>query len=54
MPEFVINVAGTFHDNAMLRQITESVLISKIDERILINSKSEWNYFSIPGNVVML
>ena len=29
----------------MLRQITESVLISKIREDNLMNSKSEWNYF---------
>ena len=29
----------------MLRQITKSVLISKIREDNLMNSKSEWNYF---------
>ena len=28
----------------MLRQVTESVIINKIDERMLINSKNEWNY----------
>ena len=31
----------------MLRQITKSVLISKIREDNLMNSKSEWNYFCI-------
>ena len=29
----------------MLRQIRESVLISKIREDNVMNSKSEWNYF---------
>ena len=32
----------------MLRQITKSVLISKIREDNLMNSKSEWNYFCRP------
>ena len=32
----------------MLRQITKSVLISKIREVNLMNSKSEWNYFCRP------
>ena len=32
----------------MLRQITKSVLISKIREDNLMNSKSEWNYFCSP------
>ena len=31
--------------DAMLRQITKSVLISKIREDNLMNPKSEWNYF---------
>ena len=31
----------------MLRQITKSVLISKIREVNLMNSKSEWSYFCI-------
>ena len=39
IPEFVMNVTGTFRDDAMLRQVTESVIINKIDERMLINSK---------------
>ena len=54
IPEFVMNVTGTFRDDAMLRQVTESVLISKIDERMLINSKSEWNYVRIPRTIVTL
>lgn len=46
-----MNVIGTFHDDAVLRQITESALISKIKEDNLMNSKSEWNYPSIPRTV---
>ena len=36
----------------MLRQITKSVLISKIREDDLMNSKSEWNYVRILRTVV--
>ena len=51
---FVMNVTGTFHDDAMLRQGTESVMINKIDEKKLINSKNEWNYVRIPRSVITL
>ena len=36
----------------MLRQITESVVFSKIREDDLMNSKSEWNYVCILRTVV--
>ena len=36
----------------MLRQITESVVISKIREDDLMNSKSEWSYVRILRTVV--
>ena len=36
IPEFTMNVTGTLRDDAMLRQVTESVIINKIDERMLI------------------
>ena len=51
---FVMNVTGVFRDDAMLRQITESVLINKVEEGKLINSKGEWNYVRIPRAVVTL
>ena len=51
---FVMNVTGVFRGDAMLRQITQSVLINKVEEGKLINSKSEWNYVSIPRAVVTL
>lgn len=53
VPDFVMNVTGTFQNDAMLRQITESVLINKVQEGQLINSKSEWNYVRIPRTVVV-
>ena len=36
----------------MLRQITQSVVISKIRDDDLMNSKSEWNYVRILWTVV--
>ena len=51
---FVINVMRIFQDDTMLRQITESVLINMVEVGKLINSKSEWNYASIPRAVVIL
>ena len=36
----------------MLRQIAESVVISKIREDDLVNSKIEWSYVRIPRTVV--
>ena len=51
---FVMNVTRVFRDDAMLRQITESVLINKVEEGKLINFKREWNYVRIPRAVVTL
>ena len=36
-----MNVTGTFQNDAMLRQITESVMISQTGEGQLINTKEE-------------
>ena len=45
-----MNVTGTFHNDATLRHITEAVMISKVPENDLINSKKKkWNYVHIPG-----
>ena len=51
---FVMNVTGFFRDDTMLGKITESVLLNKVDEVKLINSKSEWNYVRIRRVVVTL
>ena len=52
VPGFTMNVTGTFHNDAMLRQITESVQINQVGEGQLINTKGEWSYFWIPQTVV--
>ena len=52
MVQFVMNVTGVFWDDAMLRQVTESVIIGKVEDHRLMNTKSEWNYFRIPRAVV--
>ena len=39
IPGFTMNVTGTFHNDVMLRQITESVQINQVGEGQLINTK---------------
>ena len=51
---FVMNVTGVFRNDGMFRQITDSVLINKVEEGKLINSKSEWSYVNILRTVVTL
>ena len=48
IPTYVMNVTGIFGDDAMLRQITESVLIRNTPGEKLMNTKNEWNYVSYP------
>ena len=52
IPGFTMNVTGVFQGDAMLRQISESIQISKVQQDQLINTKSEWSYFRIPRAVV--
>ena len=52
IPSFVMNVTGIFRDDAMLRQITEAVLIGKVKHNELINTKNEWNYVKVPRAIV--
>ena len=47
-PEFTMNVTGQFRGDAMLRQITESVLINHTPPDKLIDNKTEWNHAHIP------
>ncbi len=46
-----MNVTRTFQNDAMLRQITESVMINQTEEGQQINTKEEWMYFRIPRAV---
>ena len=48
VPRFTMNVTGVFHNDALLRQITESVFINKVAAGKLINNKTEWNHVSLP------
>ena len=52
VPGFTMNVTGMFQNDAMLRQISESIQINKVQQDQLINTKSEWSHFRIPGAVV--
>ena len=45
---FTMNVTGMFQNDAMLRQIPESVRINQTEGGHLINTKEEWMYFRIP------
>ena len=50
-----MNVTGIFRDDAMLRQITESVLITEVEEGMHVDQfQSEWNDVRIPMAVVTL
>jgi hypothetical protein len=49
---FQMNVTGRYGNDAMLRQISESVKMNKIKKGELMNSKTEWNYFKIPQVVI--
>ena len=53
-PNFTMNVTGVFGDDAMLRQITESVHIKNTPPQELLNSKKEWNYYNIPRATVVM
>ena len=53
LPEFTMNVTGVFRNDGLLRQITESMLISKKRTGTLIDNKTEWNHVSIPRAIVI-
>ena len=46
--KFTMNKKETFGKDSMLRQISESVVISRIEKTRLINNKREWNIPRIP------
>ena len=48
VPWFTMTVTGVFHNDALLRQITESLFINKVAAGKLINNKTEWNHVSLP------
>ena len=42
--EFKMSVTGVYGNDAMLRQVAESVRINRVAKGSLINTKKEWNY----------
>ena len=43
-----MSVSGVYGNDAMLRQIAESVRINRVAKGSLINTKKEWNYIKLP------
>lgn len=39
-----MNLTGMFRADVMQRQVTESVMIGKVEDHQLISTKREWNY----------
>lgn len=50
--EFKMSVTGVYGNDAMLRQIAESVRINRVAKGSLINTKKEWNYVKLPRVVL--
>ena len=50
MADYVMNVTGVYHGDAMLRQITESI---KIRREGSINNKTEWNSITLPQAAIV-
>ena len=47
--DFKMNVTGVYGNDAMMRQVSESIRIRKDG---VINNKKEWNYFNLPRAVI--
>ena len=47
-----MNTSGTFKDDCLKRQISESVNIKKIPAENLMNARNEWNTQRIPRAVI--
>ena len=50
IPDYVMNVTGVYHGDAMLRQITESI---KIRREGFINNKTEGNSITLPPAAIV-
>ena len=45
-------VTSVYGNNAILRQIAESVKINRVERGCFINSKKEWNYVKLPRAII--
>ena len=52
IPQFCMSVRRQFKDDAMLRQVSEAVMINKEGKENVMNSKNEWNYINLPNVAV--
>ena len=50
IPDYVMNVTGVYHGDAMLRQITESIKIRRVGS---INNKTQWNSITLPQAAIV-
>ena len=50
--EFKMSVTGVYGNDAMLRQVADSVRINRVVKGSLINTKEEWNYVKLPRVVL--
>ena len=50
IPDYVMNVTGVYHGDAIIRQITESI---KIRREGSINNKTEWNSITLPQAAIV-
>ena len=50
--EFKMSVTGVYGNDAMLRQVAESVRINRVAKGSLMNTKKEWNYVKRPRVVL--
>ena len=47
VPEYQMSVTGNYKNDAMMRQIMESVRINNCSNEVLMNSKNEWHNFQL-------
>ena len=50
--EFKMSVTGVYGNDAMLRQVADSVRINRVAKGSLINTKKEWNYVKLPRKLL--
>ena len=47
VPEYQVSVTGNYKNDAMVRQIMESIRINNSSNEHLMNSKNEWHNFQL-------
>ena len=47
-----MSMTGVYGNDAMLRQVADSVRINRVAKGSLINTKKDWNYVKLPRVVL--